>query len=65
MGELKNDKKGFWWDFYVTKFYDLVQSDQQEAYSYYTSQSTGSEEINKCITANPEKMKRLMDWMKK
>ena len=25
LGELKKENKGFWWDFYVTKFYDLNQ----------------------------------------
>jgi len=65
LGELKKDHKDFWWDFYVTKFYDLVQTDNIEAFSYYISQSLNSAEINNWITNNQDKMKRLADWMKK
>jgi hypothetical protein len=65
LGELKKDNKGFWWDFYVSKFYDLVQSNNLEAYSYYISQSANSETVNKYITDNTDKMKQLKDWMDK
>jgi hypothetical protein len=54
-----------WWDLYVTKFYDLVQSDNCEAYSYYISQSTNSEKVNKWITKNTDKMQKFIDWMSK
>lgn len=65
LGELKGKKnKGLWWDFYVTKFYDLVQSKNDEAFTYYISQSINAESVNKWINANPEKMQRLTEWMK-
>jgi tetratricopeptide (TPR) repeat protein len=65
LGELKNDNTGFWWDMYVTKFYDLVQSNNYEAYSYYISQSTNSEEVKKWISDNSNKMQNLSVWMGK
>ena len=63
LGELKKDNHGFWWDFYVTKFYDLIQSNNYEAYSYYISQSTNSELVNKWISDNSDKMEQLMEWI--
>jgi len=65
LGELKKDNTGFWWDIYVTKFYDLVQSDNYEAYSYFISQSTDSELVKIWIAENTEKMQKIIDWLKK
>jgi tetratricopeptide (TPR) repeat protein len=65
LGELKKENKDFWWDFYVPKFYDLVQSNNLEAFSYYISQSSNSEDINKYIAENADKMKQLKDWIDK
>ncbi len=65
LGELKKENKGFWWDFYVSKFYDLVQSNNLEAYSYYISQSSNSENVNKYISENTDKIKQLKDWIEK
>lgn len=65
LGELKKENSGFWWDFYVSKFYDLVQSKNLEAFSYYISQSTNSESVNQYIASNPDKIKQLKDWMEK
>jgi len=65
LGELKKENKGFWWDFYVTKFYNLVQSNNLEAFSYYISQSANSEKVNKYIAENTDKMKQLKSWIDK
>ncbi len=65
LGELKKDNKGFWWDFYVTKFYDLIQTDNLEAFSYHISQSTKSEAVTTWINDNPDKMQKFSDWLKK
>ncbi len=65
LGELKKDNTGFWWDFYVTKFYDLVQSDNYEAFCYYISQSTNSDDINNWISHNSDKMQKFKDWLNK
>ncbi len=64
LGELKDKKKGFWWDFYVTKFYNMQKSKHNEAFSYYISQSTGSEDVKKWIAANSEKINEFVNWMK-
>lgn len=63
--ELKKENKGFWWDFYVSKFIDLIQSDNIEAFSYYVSQSTNSDSVNQYIANNPDKIQRLKDWIVK
>lgn len=65
LGELKKENSGFWWDFYVSKFYDLVQSNNVEAFSYYISQSTNSESVNQYIANNPDKIEQLKEWMEK
>lgn len=65
LGELKKENSDFWWDFYVSKFYDLVQSKNLEAFSYYISQSTNLESVNQYIASNPDKIKQLKDWMGK
>jgi tetratricopeptide (TPR) repeat protein len=65
LGELKKDNTGFWWDFYVQKFYDLVQSDNDEAYSYFISQSTNSELVNNWVAGHSDKMKIFSDWLKR
>jgi tetratricopeptide (TPR) repeat protein len=65
LGDLKNDNKGFWWDIYVTKFYDLVQSDNYEAYSYYIAQSQNSEDVNKWIDEHPAEIQNLISWISK
>lgn len=65
LGELKKDNTGFWWDLYVTRFYDLVQSDNFEAYSYFISQSTNDELVNNWITGHSEEMQKFVEWMKK
>lgn len=65
LGELKGKKDGFWWDFYVTSFYDLVNSDNVEAFSYYISQSENSDLINKWMTDNSTKILSLTNWIEK
>ncbi|MGB5006502.1 MAG: tetratricopeptide repeat protein, partial [Ferruginibacter sp.] len=39
LGELKKDKKGFWWNFYVDYFYTLAANKHTEAFCYYITQS--------------------------
>ncbi|MCX6236413.1 MAG: tetratricopeptide repeat protein [Bacteroidia bacterium] len=65
LGELKKNHKDLWWDLYVTKFYDLVQTDNIEAFSYYISQSSNSVEVNNWIANNQDKMKLFNEWMQK
>lgn len=65
LGELNKNKSGFWWDFYVTKFYDLVQSGNCEAYSYFISQSSNNDYVIKWMKEHPEEMRKLAAWIKK
>ncbi|HNW68822.1 MAG TPA: tetratricopeptide repeat protein [Bacteroidales bacterium] len=63
LGELKKDHKGFWWDFYVTRFNSLLESENCEAFSYYISQSANSQEVTKWISKNPKKMEKFNVWL--
>jgi tetratricopeptide (TPR) repeat protein len=63
LGELKKDNKGFWWDLYVPKFYDLIQTDNLDAFSYYISQSNNSKDINNWISNNQIKIESLKKWI--
>lgn len=65
LGELKKDNSGFWWDLYVTKFYDLVQSNNIEAFSYLISVSTNSELVNNWITTHTDELQQLLEWLEK
>ncbi|PKP21205.1 MAG: hypothetical protein CVU05_07345 [Bacteroidetes bacterium HGW-Bacteroidetes-21] len=65
LGEIKKENKGFFWDFYVTKFSDLVKSENNEAFCYYISQSTNSDEVKNWINSNQEKIEKLKDWITK
>jgi len=63
LSELKKDHKGFWWDFYVTRFNSLLESENCEAFSYYISQSSKSAEVTKWIAKNTKKMEKFMEWL--
>lgn len=65
LGELKKNNSDIWWNLYVTKFYDLDQTNNCEAFSYYISQSSDSPAISNWINNNPDKMQRLKDWLEK
>jgi tetratricopeptide (TPR) repeat protein len=65
LSEIKKDNKGIWWDLYVTAFQSLVHSGNCEAFSYYISQSTNSDDVKSWMANNPTKMELLQDWLKK
>jgi tetratricopeptide (TPR) repeat protein len=65
LGELKKDNKNIYWDLYVTKFDDLVQTKNIEAFSYYISQSTNTDKVNNWIANNQDKMKIFKEWINK
>ncbi len=62
LGELKKDNQGFWWDFYVTFFYDLAKSSHTKPYSYFISLSKG-EEASDWLVAHEAELKGLSDWV--
>lgn len=65
LGELKKENKGIWWDLYVSRFYDLVQTKNQEAFSYYISQSANSANVKTWISNNSDKMDQFKEWINK
>lgn len=64
LGELKKNKQGFWWEFYVPAFYNFVESDLVEPFSYYISISQGEDVIN-WLTENEDQFERLVNSFKK
>jgi tetratricopeptide (TPR) repeat protein len=63
LDELKKNHSDFWWNLYVTKFSNLIKSNNCEAFSYYISQSDNSEEVSSWIDKNTDKMQMFISWM--
>lgn len=63
LGELKKDNKGFWWEFYVPFFYDIVQNNHTKAYSYYISQSSGKQEVYDWLELHREELDNFLNWI--
>lgn len=61
--DLKKEKKGFWWDIYVSKFCNMMESENCEAFSYYISQSGNSSAFDKWKNANSEKNLKFNEWL--
>lgn len=62
LGELKKDNSGFWWDFYVSTFYNLAEADLTETFSYYISISQGEEPIE-WLTKHSSELDRFDKWL--
>lgn len=65
MSRFKENKTGYYWDFYVDKFSDLIKTENTEAFCYYISQSSRFDEVNKWISTNEDKIEKLKAWIKK
>jgi len=63
LGELKKDNKGFWWEFYVPFFYDIVQNNHTKAYSIYISQSSGKQEVYDWVETHREELDNFLNWI--
>jgi len=61
----RKENKGLWWDLYVNKFSDLIRTNNCEAFSYYISQCSHSEEVNDWILKNGDKMAKFREWLKR
>lgn len=61
--DLRKEKKGFWWDIYVSRFCSMLQSDNCEAFSYYISQSGNSSAFDNWKNINPEKNQKFNEWL--
>ena len=61
--ELKEDKKGIWWDLYVNFYASLIDSGNMEAYCYFVTQTNSELEV-KWIEEHEEQMNKFYDWLK-
>ncbi len=61
LGELKKDKKGFWWNFYVDYFYTLADNKHTEAFCHYITQSKG-ENYTTWVQDNLPKLEAFSEW---
>lgn len=64
IGDLKKDKKGFWWNFYVDYFYTLATNHHSEAFSYYITQSK-DDVYTGWMQSNTTKMETFSEWYTK
>jgi len=64
LGEYKKAHKGFWWDFYVTRLYNLEETNNLEAFCYYISHTGNPALVNSWIDSNRDRMQQFQDWMK-
>lgn len=64
LGDLKKDKKGFWWDFYVDYFATLAANGHTEPFSYYITQSK-DDVYTGWMQANTTKMEAFSAWYTK
>jgi tetratricopeptide (TPR) repeat protein len=62
LGEMKKNKTGFWWDYYVNYFYSLSSNNHIDALCYHISQSSEDENINKWLKDNNKKILSFLKW---
>ncbi|MGC4102144.1 hypothetical protein [Ferruginibacter sp.] len=62
LGELKDKKKGFWWNFYVDFFYSMKNSNHVQAFSYLISQSKNDATIDSWLKDNQTKVEAFNKW---
>lgn len=59
LSESKNNNKGFWWDFYVSKFSNILKNGHVETLSYYISQPENNDVINNWLKDNSSKVENM------
>jgi thioredoxin-like negative regulator of GroEL len=64
LGEMKKNRKGFWWNFYVDYFYTIAQNDHTEALCYYIIQSKDNT-YTEWMQTNLPKMEAFSEWYTK
>jgi hypothetical protein len=64
LGEMKKDRQGFWWNFYVDYFYTLATNKHTEAFCYYITQSKG-DIYTKWVQDNLSKIEAFSTWYTK
>lgn len=61
LGELKENKKGFWWNFYVDYFSTLSKESHTEAFCYYIFQSK-DDAYTEWLKENRSKIEAFSAW---
>ncbi len=61
LGDMKKDKKGFWWEFYVDYFSTLAANKHTEAFCYYIAQSKDDSYTN-WVQDYLLKMEAFSEW---
>lgn len=64
LGEVKESKDDFLWNFYATFFGDMEKAGFTEVLSYYVRMPAKSAEVKKWMSANQEMLKKWNAWMK-
>jgi tetratricopeptide (TPR) repeat protein len=64
LGEMKKNKKGFWWNFYVDYFYTIATNKHTEALCYYIAQSK-DDVYTEWLKDNLPKMEAFSEWYTK
>lgn len=63
LGELKKENTGFWWDYYVGFYYDMVNNHHVEAFSYLISQAKeDNDEVTEWLDNNKAKTDAFTAW---
>lgn len=63
LGELKKENAGFWWEHYVTFYYDMVNNHHVEAFSYLISQAKeDNDEVTEWLANNKDKTDAFTAW---
>lgn len=61
--ENRKGKNGFWWTFYVDLFERLEKAGHLEAYCYYVSHQSGTEEVISWLENNKDQLENLAQWL--
>ncbi|MBN1637848.1 MAG: tetratricopeptide repeat protein [Ignavibacteriales bacterium] len=62
LSESKEDVTGFWREFYLDFFSDMVATDNVEAFCYIISKSTKSDSVYYWLSENSEKINKFWQW---
>jgi tetratricopeptide (TPR) repeat protein len=64
LGEMRENKPGFYWSFYVDFFYNLQQEGHTKTFVYYIFAMAGSEEADKWFKKHEAESQNFADWLK-
>lgn len=62
LGELRKDQKGYWWNHYVALFNDMIMNNQNTAFCYFISQSSGDASVATWLATHKSEIDALRTW---